>query len=126
MAGVETQLLEVFRTVARYGSVTAAARHMGFTQSAVSRQIAALETEVGVRVFDRLPRGVAITEEGRTLLPHAEAVLNRLTTPCSDSVEPLEEVGQQRSARVTCRPRHGVPLSADTALEHRPRDGRVH
>jgi DNA-binding transcriptional LysR family regulator len=76
---VETQLLEVFRTVARCGSITAAARGLRFTQSAVSRQIAALEAEVGVRVFDRLPRGVALTEEGRTLLPHAEAVLDRLT-----------------------------------------------
>jgi DNA-binding transcriptional LysR family regulator len=75
---METQLLEVFRTVARYGSITAAARSLRFTQSAVSRQIAALEAEVGVRVFDRLPRGVALTEEGRTLLPHAEAVLDRL------------------------------------------------
>ncbi|MEU4217406.1 LysR substrate-binding domain-containing protein [Actinoplanes sp. NPDC026623] len=76
---METQLLEVFRTVARYGSITAAARRLRFTQSAVSRQIAALEAEVGARVFDRLPRGVALTEEGRILLPHAQAVLDRLT-----------------------------------------------
>jgi DNA-binding transcriptional LysR family regulator len=69
----------VFRTVAHYGSITAAARRLRFTQSAVSRQIATLEAEVGVRVFDRLPRGVALTEQGRTLLPHAEAVLDRLT-----------------------------------------------
>jgi DNA-binding transcriptional LysR family regulator len=76
---VETQLLEVFRTVADCGSITAAARRLRFTQSAVSRQIAALEAEVGARVFDRLPRGVALTEEGRILLPHAQAVLDRLT-----------------------------------------------
>ena len=81
---METQLLEVFGTVARYGSITAAARHLRFTQSTVSRQIAALEMAVGVRVFDRLPRGVALTEEGRTLLPHAEAVLNRLATARRD------------------------------------------
>jgi DNA-binding transcriptional LysR family regulator len=81
---MDTQLLEVFQTVARQGSITAAARRLGFTQSAVSRQIAALEAEVGVRVFDRLARGVALTEEGRTLLPHAEAVLDRLTTARRD------------------------------------------
>jgi DNA-binding transcriptional LysR family regulator len=46
----------------------------------VSRQIAALEAEVGARLLDRLPRGVALTEEGRCLLPHAEAVLDRLAT----------------------------------------------
>ena len=86
---METQLLEVFRTVARFGSITAAARHLRFTQSAVSRQIAALEAEIGVRVFDRLPRGVALTEEGRTLLPHAEAVLDRLVAARRDLDELL-------------------------------------
>jgi DNA-binding transcriptional LysR family regulator len=75
---VETQHLAVFRTVARFGSITAAARHLRFTQSAVSRQIAALEAAIGVRVFDRLPRGVALTEEGRTLLPYAETILDRI------------------------------------------------
>jgi DNA-binding transcriptional LysR family regulator len=75
---METRLLEVFATVAREGSITAAARRLSFTQSAVSRQIGALEAEVGARLLDRLPRGVALTEEGRALLPHAEAVLDRL------------------------------------------------
>jgi DNA-binding transcriptional LysR family regulator len=92
---METQLLEVFRTVARYGSITAAARRLRFTQSAVSRQIAALEAEVGVRIFDRLPRGVALTEEGRTLLPHADAVLDRLTTARRD-LDELHGLGSGR------------------------------
>ncbi|MFI1991809.1 LysR family transcriptional regulator [Actinoplanes sp. NPDC020271] len=77
---METQLLDVFRTVARLGSITAAAQRLKFTQSAVSRQIAALEAEVGARLLDRLPRGVALTEHGRALLPHAEALLDRLTS----------------------------------------------
>ncbi|MFD0745039.1 LysR family transcriptional regulator [Phytohabitans flavus] len=81
---MDTRLLEVFRAVARYGSITTAARQLSFTQSAVSRQIAALEAELGARVFDRLPRGVALTEEGRALLPHAEAVLDRLTAARRD------------------------------------------
>lgn len=77
-------MLEVFRTVARCGSITDAARRLGFTQSAVSRQIAALEAELGAPLFDRLPRGVALTEQGRTLLPHADAVLDRLTAARRD------------------------------------------
>jgi DNA-binding transcriptional LysR family regulator len=93
---METQLLDVFRTVARYGSITAAARALQFTQSAVSRQVAALEAEVGVRVFDRLARGVALTEQGRTLLPHAEAVLDRLTAARRD----LDELVGLGSGRV--------------------------
>ncbi|MEV4490025.1 LysR substrate-binding domain-containing protein [Micromonospora coxensis] len=92
---METQLLEVFRTVARCRSITAAARQLRFTQSAVSRQIAALEAEVGVRIFDRLPRGVALTEEGRVLLPHAEAVLDRLTAARRD-LDELRGLGNGR------------------------------
>ena len=93
---METQLLEVFRTVARCGSITAAARRLRFTQSAVSRQIATLEADVGVRVFDRLPRGVALTEEGRTLLPHAEAVLDRLAAARCD----LDELHRLANGRL--------------------------
>ncbi|MEV4135310.1 LysR substrate-binding domain-containing protein [Dactylosporangium sp. NPDC049742] len=76
---VQTEMLEVFREVARQRSITAAATTLRYTQSAVSRQVAALELEVGARLFDRLPRGVALTEEGRCLLEHATAVLDRLT-----------------------------------------------
>ncbi|WP_433292922.1 LysR family transcriptional regulator [Actinoplanes sp. CA-030573] len=77
---METQLLEVFRTVAHLGSITEAARRLRFTQSAVSRQIGALEQELGARVFDRLPRGVTLTEEGRALLPYAVKILDGLTS----------------------------------------------
>jgi DNA-binding transcriptional LysR family regulator len=77
---VQLQALEVFRAVARHRSITGAARELRFTQSAVSRQIAALEADLGAILFDRLARGVALTEEGRCLLPHAEAVLDRLVT----------------------------------------------
>jgi DNA-binding transcriptional LysR family regulator len=78
MTGVQTESLEVFRTVARYGSITSAARALGYTQSAVSRQVAVLEAQAGARLFDRLPRGVVLTSEGACLLPHAEAVVDWL------------------------------------------------
>jgi DNA-binding transcriptional LysR family regulator len=76
--------LEVFREVARRGSLTAAAAALGYTQSAVSRQIAALERDTGTRLFDRLPRGVRLTLDGRCLLGHADAVLDRLETARGD------------------------------------------
>jgi DNA-binding transcriptional LysR family regulator len=76
---METEVLRAFLEVARRGSFTAAADALGYTQSAVSRQISALEGEVGVPLFDRLPRrGVRLTDAGASLLPHAEAVLERL------------------------------------------------
>ncbi|MCX5195617.1 LysR family transcriptional regulator [Streptomyces sp. NBC_00249] len=73
-------LYEVFLTVARLASFTAAARALGYTQSAVSRQIQSLEDEWGTPLFDRLPRGVRLTEAGHVLLPHAEALGERLRT----------------------------------------------
>jgi DNA-binding transcriptional LysR family regulator len=81
---IDTAWLEVFREVARSGSLTAAAGALGYTQSAVSRQIAALERDTGTRLFDRLPRGMRLTDDGRSLLGHAHAVLERLKTARGD------------------------------------------
>lgn len=81
---MQIQSLEVLRAVARHGSITGAARALGYTQSAISRQVAALELDAGARLVDRLPRGIALTEEGRCLLGHAEAVLDRLATARRD------------------------------------------
>ena len=81
---MDTALLEVFLEVARRESFTAAAASLGYTQSAISRQIAALESSVGAPLFDRLPRGVRLTEEGRALVPHATAVVGRLQAAVAD------------------------------------------
>jgi DNA-binding transcriptional LysR family regulator len=75
---MDTALLEVFLEVARRESFTAAAGSLGYTQSAISRQIAAVEASVGAPLFDRLPRGVRLTDEGRAFVPHATAVVGRL------------------------------------------------
>jgi DNA-binding transcriptional LysR family regulator len=75
---VELAWLATFREVAVRGSLSAAAQTLGYTQPAVSRQISALEQATGAHLFDRLPRGVRLTDEGRCLLAHAEAVLDRV------------------------------------------------
>jgi DNA-binding transcriptional LysR family regulator len=92
---MQIELLEVFQVVTRHGSITAAARALGYTQSAVSRQVAALEAEVGARLLDRGSRGVVLTEEGRCLLPHAEAMLDRLVTARRD-LDALHGLGAGR------------------------------
>lgn len=95
MLSVQVESLEAFLAVARYGSVTGAARALGFTQSAVSRQVATLEAQTGTRLFDRLARGVTLTDEGRCLLPHAEAVVGRLVTARRD-LDALRGLGAGR------------------------------
>ncbi|ADD43593.1 LysR family transcriptional regulator [Stackebrandtia nassauensis] len=81
---METAWLEVFRAIARTGSFTAAAKDLGYTQSAISRHVAALESEMDAVLFHRLARGVRLTEPGRFLLGHAEAVLARLNEAKKD------------------------------------------
>lgn len=76
--------LTAFREVAVHGSITAAAKSLRYTQSAVSRQIAALEESLAAQLFDRGSRGVRLTDEGRLLFGHAEAVLDRLETARRD------------------------------------------
>jgi DNA-binding transcriptional LysR family regulator len=69
--------LRVVHEVAARGSFTAAAEALGYTQSAVSRQVAAMEQAAGAPLFERLARGVRPTPAGRVLLRHAAAVLER-------------------------------------------------
>jgi molybdate transport repressor ModE-like protein len=70
--------LQVLREVARHGSISAAAESLSYTQSAISQQIAALESEAGMKLLERRPRGVRLTTAGQTLVEHAERILARL------------------------------------------------
>ncbi|MET7736628.1 LysR family transcriptional regulator [Streptomyces sp. NPDC005402] len=65
--------------IAESGSFTAAATRLGYTQSAVSRQAAALERSAGTALFERRPDGVGLTLAGLTLLRHARTILDCLT-----------------------------------------------
>ena len=70
--------LRVLREVAQLGSFSAAARSLGYTQSAVSRQVAALETVAGRRLFERRREGVDLTPAGARLLARAVRILDEL------------------------------------------------
>lgn len=69
--------LRIFVAVAERSHVTEAARALNLTQSATSSALAALENRHGVRLFDRVGRGIELTEAGRLFLPEARAVLAR-------------------------------------------------
>jgi DNA-binding transcriptional LysR family regulator len=66
--------LSVFHGVAKAGSVNAAARLLHTSQPAVSRELRTLEVRLGVPLFDRLPRGMRLTEAGQVLLSYAERI----------------------------------------------------
>jgi molybdate transport repressor ModE-like protein len=70
--------LRILREVAQAGSFSAAAHSLGYSQSAVSRQVAALETVAGRRLFDRSRHGVTLTPAGTRLLANAVRILDEL------------------------------------------------
>jgi DNA-binding transcriptional LysR family regulator len=78
MAELSITGLRVLREVAARGTFTGAAEALGYTQSAISRQIAALEGAAGTPLFERRARGVRLTDAGETLLQRAGTVLDEL------------------------------------------------
>lgn len=66
--------LAVFLAIAREGTLSAAARRLGQTQPTMGRRLRALETAVGQRLFQRTAEGFLLTDEGRSVLAHAERV----------------------------------------------------
>lgn len=73
---MDLRQLATFRMAASTLSFTQAAAALGYVQSTVTAQIQALEIELGVRLFDRLGRRVALTAAGERLLSHSEQLLN--------------------------------------------------
>jgi DNA-binding transcriptional LysR family regulator len=83
---VELRHLAALQALAQEGSFGRAAQRLGYTQSAVSQQIAALERSVAQRLVERPggPRPVTLTEAGRLLLGHADAIVARLQAAQAD------------------------------------------
>jgi DNA-binding transcriptional LysR family regulator len=75
---MEIRQLEIFRALARELNFTKAAARVHCVQSNVTTQIRALETDLGVRLFDRLAKRVVLTDAGQRFLPYAERVLATL------------------------------------------------
>jgi DNA-binding transcriptional LysR family regulator len=70
--------VRLFRGVAEAGSFTRAAESLGLSQSAISRQIGALEEDVGTPLFHRHARGLVLTEQGEILLKTAQDMATRM------------------------------------------------
>jgi DNA-binding transcriptional LysR family regulator len=96
--------LRIFVAVAERLHVTQAAAALGMTQSAASAAIAALETGLGTRLFDRIGRGIALTEAGRLLLPEARAVLTRL----AQATLALDDLQALRRGHLTLHASHTI------------------
>ena len=75
---VSLDLLRAFEVAARLRSFTAAALELGTTQPAVSQQIKRLEEQLATRLFDRIYRGIELTDAGEVLFSHVQAGLQSI------------------------------------------------
>ena len=74
--------LRAFECSARHLSFTHAAQELNLTQSAVSQHVRALEDRLSAKLFHRKARGLALTEDGRRLLPHISGAIGDLARAC--------------------------------------------
>src|SRR5258708_37838885 len=72
---LDTHRLRLLREFAQRGTIAATATALGYTPSAVSQQLAALEREAGAVLLDRTARAAELTDAGRRLAEHAERLL---------------------------------------------------
>jgi DNA-binding transcriptional LysR family regulator len=93
---LDVRRMRVLREVAQQGSFSAAAEALSFTQSAISQHVAALERETGTQLVDRGPRGVRLTDAGRALVSHADAIIARI----DDAEEELAAIAGLREGRL--------------------------
>ena len=116
---LDVRRMRVLREVAAQGSFSAAAEALAYTQSAVSQQIAALEREAGTRLVDRSARGVTLTDAGRALVVHADAILARL----DDAEAELDAIAGLRGGRlrITAFATAGATIVPKAIVEFRRR-----
>jgi DNA-binding transcriptional LysR family regulator len=104
--GLQTRHLEALVAVAVEGSFSGAARRLGYTPSAVSQQIAALERIVGLRLIDRSATdGARLTRSGALLYAHAESIIAAIHAAEADLVASREESAVRIGAVRTVAPR---------------------
>lgn len=102
MADVSLSQIRYFVAVAEEGNVGRAAQRLHVAQPPVSRQIRALEDEIGARLFERTSRGMTLLAPGRVFLDHARGILaavDRAVLAARAGTEPVAELGPPPSSR---------------------------
>ena len=96
MSSIDLRLLRYFIVVAEEGHLTKAAQRIGIQQPPLSQQIRALENELGVTLFRRMPRGMELTESGQALLIDARLILEQVNT----TIEGVRRISLGESGRL--------------------------
>ena len=103
---MEINELKAFMAVAESGSFSLAGEQLHLTQPAVSKRVAALESELNTRLFDRISRHISLTEAGRQLLPRARHMLYEL----EDIRRSISNLTGQVSGTLTMGTSHHIGL----------------
>jgi len=103
---MEFAALKAFVAVAETGSFSVAAERLFLTQPAVSKRIAALESELDTRLFDRIGRTVTLTEAGVALLPRAQSMLVEL----KDSIRAISSLSGEVRGTLRFATSHHIGL----------------
>ncbi len=98
--------LKAFLSVASHGSFSIAAQELHLTQPAVSKRIALLEEQLGIRLFDRVARNISLTEYGQRLVPRARHILRSV----EDTKRELLDATQQISGPLSLAISHHIGL----------------
>jgi DNA-binding transcriptional LysR family regulator len=113
--------LRVLVAVARYGSVTAAARALNYAQPSVSHHLARLEAETGTKLIQRAGRGIRLTDAGRLLAERAAEVIGRLDAAENELAAYTGlRAGRLRLAAFPSALGTIVPAAAAMLREHEP------
>jgi DNA-binding transcriptional LysR family regulator len=96
---LDVRRMQMLRAVVNSGSVTAAASNLGYTPSAVSQQIAALEKQTGTELLERVGRGVRPTAAGRLLTEHAAVISRNI----AEAETALADLKSGRTGRLAVR-----------------------
>lgn len=96
---LDVRRMQVLRAVITSGSITAAARNLGYTPSAISQQLAVLEREAGTPLLERVGRGVQPTPAGTLLSEHAET----LSAELARAEAALTELKEGRTGKLAIR-----------------------
>jgi molybdate transport repressor ModE-like protein len=119
---LDTSKLLVLRAVAEHGSIAAAARELGYTRSAVSQQMSALERSAGVSLLIRGGKTVTLTPLGRRLIEHTERILVELRAAESAMRQPGGVAGR---LKIGIPFREGPPIMSTALTKVRQRYPRL-
>lgn len=118
---MENKNIATFVKVVEFNNFTKAAEYLGYSQAAVTAQIKTLEKELGVLLFDRIGKGIRLTQEGKTFLPYA---LNMLVAEAEaiNSVRPKDDlVGELRICTASSYATEVLPKILLKYMEQHPK-----